>query len=173
MQVPCVAVVENMSYFDADGKRYFPFGKGSGAQALRGLGLGAWDRQLAWGRRTRRATPGPQLHRQQPAPPSLGPAVVLPLPCLGPIIEPLPPASGERIQHEFGLPNLVRFPIVPELSAAGDGGRPVVVQDPAGPTSQAFLELGAAVVREVRARAGGMGTDAAGGGVGCLAVCYR
>ncbi|EFN59981.1 hypothetical protein CHLNCDRAFT_133105 [Chlorella variabilis] len=85
LMVPCVAVVENMSYFDADGKRYFPFGKG----------------------------------------------------------------SGERIQHEFGLPNLVRFPIVPELSAAGDGGRPVVVQDPAGPTSQAFLELGAAVVREV------------------------
>ncbi|KAL4447632.1 hypothetical protein ABPG75_004851 [Micractinium tetrahymenae] len=85
LMVPCVAVVENMSYFEADGKRYFPFGQG----------------------------------------------------------------SGERIQREFGLPNLVRFPIVPDLSAAGDSGKPVVVTDPAGPTAQAFLELGAAVVREV------------------------
>ncbi|KAI3429423.1 hypothetical protein D9Q98_005518 [Chlorella vulgaris] len=85
LMVPCVAVVENMSYFDADGKRHFPFGEG----------------------------------------------------------------SGERIVREFGLPNLVRFPIVPELSAGGDSGRPVVVTDPAGPTAQAFLELGAAVVREV------------------------
>ncbi|KAH0451239.1 hypothetical protein IEQ34_018538 [Dendrobium chrysotoxum] len=33
LKVPCVAVVENMCYFDADGKRYYPFGKGSGAQA--------------------------------------------------------------------------------------------------------------------------------------------
>ncbi|KAI7842036.1 hypothetical protein COHA_004236 [Chlorella ohadii] len=85
LMVPCVAVVENMSYFEADGKRYFPFGQG----------------------------------------------------------------SGERIQKEFGLPNLVRFPIVPDLSAAGDTGKPVVVEDPTGPTAQAFLELGAAVVREV------------------------
>ncbi|KAJ6805647.1 fe-S cluster assembly factor HCF101, chloroplastic isoform X1 [Iris pallida] len=33
LKVPCVAVVENMCYFDADDKRYYPFGKGSGAQA--------------------------------------------------------------------------------------------------------------------------------------------
>lgn len=34
---------------------------------------------------------------------------------------PTPQPPGERIQRDFGLPNLVRFPIVPDLSAAGDG----------------------------------------------------
>ncbi len=52
-----MAVVENMSYFDADGKRHYPFGQG----------------------------------------------------------------SGDRIQRDFGLPNLIRLPILPDLSAAGDG----------------------------------------------------
>ena len=86
MAVPCVAVVENMSFFDGDdGKRYYPFGQG----------------------------------------------------------------SGERIQREFGLPNLVRFPIVPDLSAAGDGGKPLVVTDPTGTIAQSYFELGAATVREV------------------------
>lgn len=29
--------------------------------------------------------------------------------------------SGRQIQEDFGIPNLVQFPIVPDLSAAGDG----------------------------------------------------
>jgi hypothetical protein len=32
LQVPSIAVVENMCYFEGDGKRYYPFGQGSGAQ---------------------------------------------------------------------------------------------------------------------------------------------
>ncbi|KAF3786035.1 Fe-S cluster assembly factor [Nymphaea thermarum] len=34
LKVPCVAVVENMCYFDGDGKRYHPFGKASGDSGM-------------------------------------------------------------------------------------------------------------------------------------------
>lgn len=76
-----MAVVENMSYFDADGTRYFPFGKG----------------------------------------------------------------SGDRIQRDFGLPNLVRFPIMADLSTAGDGGRSLLLHlgpHVARPLISAGLPLG-------------------------------
>ncbi|KAL0035528.1 hypothetical protein WJX77_010743 [Trebouxia sp. C0004] len=85
LAVPCVAVVENMSYFEVNGVRHLPFGAG----------------------------------------------------------------SGDRIVRDFGLPNLIRFPIVADLSAAGDGGRPLVVADPMGAVAQQFMTLGAAVVQEV------------------------
>ncbi|KAK6151782.1 hypothetical protein DH2020_014417 [Rehmannia glutinosa] len=39
VQVPCVAVVENMCHFDADGKRYYPFGRGSGSQVVQEFGI--------------------------------------------------------------------------------------------------------------------------------------
>ena len=57
--------------------------------------------------------------------------------------------SGEKIQEDFGLPNLVQFPITEDLSLAGDGGTPLVVSDPTGPVATAFSDLGVAVVREV------------------------
>ncbi|CAA2982480.1 fe-S cluster assembly factor HCF101, chloroplastic isoform X1 [Olea europaea subsp. europaea] len=38
-KVPCVAVVENMCHFDANGKRYYPFGKGSGSQVVEQFGI--------------------------------------------------------------------------------------------------------------------------------------
>ena len=39
--------------------------------------------------------------------------------------------SGARIVRDFGLPNLVQFPIVPELSAAGDGAPRIIQRCPA------------------------------------------
>lgn len=36
--------------------------------------------------------------------------------------QPFGQGSGQRIQEDFGIPNLVQFPILPDLSAAGDGG---------------------------------------------------
>lgn len=36
--------------------------------------------------------------------------------------QPFGKGSGHRIQQDFGIPNLVQFPILPDLSAAGDGG---------------------------------------------------
>eukprot|EP00897_Mesotaenium_endlicherianum_P002466 jgi/Mesen1/2247/ME000153S01474 len=40
LKVPCVAVVENMCYFDGDdGKRYHPFGTGSGKQVVQQFGI--------------------------------------------------------------------------------------------------------------------------------------
>lgn len=87
LQVPCVAVAENMAYFTAPdtGNVYEPFGRG----------------------------------------------------------------SGERIQNDFGVPHLVRFPITEDLSAAGDGGNPLVCSQPNGDVAKKYGELGAHVVREI------------------------
>jgi MinD-like ATPase involved in chromosome partitioning or flagellar assembly len=94
-------------------------------------------------------------------------------------------ASGERVQRDFGVPNLVPMPISPELSRAGDGGVPLVVSDPTGPAAGRYMELGAAVVREIAratAAVGGNGSGAAraaGGGVtfdaagSCAWPCLR
>ncbi|GMH32418.1 hypothetical protein BSKO_00252 [Bryopsis sp. KO-2023] len=85
LMVPCVSVVENMSYFEVDGVRHLPFGSG----------------------------------------------------------------SGDRISADYGLKHLIRFPIVPDLSMAGDDGRPLVVSDPVSDVARAFGELGATVVQEI------------------------
>jgi hypothetical protein len=57
--------------------------------------------------------------------------------------------SGARIQADFGLPNLIQFPITEDLSVAGDSGTPLVVAEPTGPVARCFSDLGAAVVQEI------------------------
>ena len=46
--------------------------------------------------------------------------------------KPFGEGSGARICEDYGVPNLFQMPIVPELSACGDSGRPLVLEDPAG-----------------------------------------
>lgn len=60
-----------------------------------------------------------------------------------------PQGSGARIQADFGLPHLIKFPITEDLSTAGDSGKPLVVLEPAGPVARCFSDLGAAVVQEI------------------------
>jgi hypothetical protein len=91
LQVPCVAVVENMSYFEVDGVKHKPFGEG----------------------------------------------------------------SGQKICDDYGVPNLFQMPIVPELSACGDTGVPLVLKDPAGETSALYGSIAAKVVQEVAKLSGG------------------
>jgi Mrp family chromosome partitioning ATPase len=85
LAVPCVSVVENMSYFEVDGVKHKPFGEGSGA----------------------------------------------------------------AICDQYGVPNLLQMPIVPDLSACGDTGRPLVLRDPTCETSSRYQEVAATLVREV------------------------
>jgi MinD superfamily P-loop ATPase len=102
LQVPCVAVVENMSFFEVDGVKHKPFGEG----------------------------------------------------------------SGQRICDEYGVPNLFQMPIVPELSACGDTGKPLVLKDPAGEVSSLYGSIAAKVVQEVAklqlGPKGGLSLDDAG-----------
>ena len=85
LAVPCVRVVENMSYFEVDGVKHKPFGEGSGA----------------------------------------------------------------AICEQYGVPNLLQMPIVPDLSACGDTGRPLVLRDPTCETSACYQDVAATLVREV------------------------
>lgn len=39
LKVPCIAVVENMCFFEGDDKRYYPFGQGSGAKVVQQFGI--------------------------------------------------------------------------------------------------------------------------------------
>jgi Mrp family chromosome partitioning ATPase len=62
--------------------------------------------------------------------------------------------AGGQVAADFGIPHVFSFPITAGISAAGDGGLPLVVSDPAGAVAATFMELGAAVVQEVAKAAG-------------------
>src|SRR5947208_2727785 len=49
--------------------------------------------------------------------------------------------GGEELAGELGVPLLARIPLVPELRAGGDVGRPIVAADPDGEVAQVFRTL--------------------------------
>jgi ATP-binding protein involved in chromosome partitioning len=49
--------------------------------------------------------------------------------------------GGEELAGELGVPLLAQIPLVPELRAGGDVGRPIVVSDPDGEVAQVFRTL--------------------------------
>ena len=60
--------------------------------------------------------------------------------------------GGERMAQEFGVPFLGEIPLVREIRAAGDTGKPIVAADPQHPQSQAFRAIAERIVVEIAAR---------------------
>ncbi len=49
--------------------------------------------------------------------------------------------GGAELAGELGVPLLGQIPLVPELRAGGDVGRPIVATDPDGEVAQVFRTL--------------------------------
>lgn len=58
--------------------------------------------------------------------------------------------GATRLASHFEVPLLARLPIALAVREGGDGGRPIVVADPAHPVSRTFRELAARVAADVR-----------------------
>lgn len=54
--------------------------------------------------------------------------------------------GGKKVADKLKIPHLAEIPLDPELRAAGDEGRPLLVEQPEGPQSQKFHELAKKVV---------------------------
>ena len=49
--------------------------------------------------------------------------------------------GGDELAERLGVPLLGQVPLVPELRAGGDTGRPIVVTEPDGEAAQAFARI--------------------------------
>jgi ATP-binding protein involved in chromosome partitioning len=57
--------------------------------------------------------------------------------------------GGERMAKEEGTRVLGRLPIYPDVRAAGDAGKPIVIANPRHPASEAFIEIARQIVQAV------------------------
>ncbi|CAI5493166.1 unnamed protein product [Closterium sp. Naga37s-1] len=138
--VPCVALVENMVYFEAEGKRYFPFSKGSASK----VGATVWHpTPLRTAHPPRGALRYPTVHHGVAWYPTVHHGVA----CYPTVHHGVacPHAPHSRAQpHPFHAPPMFYF----QLSAAGDSGQPEVVEDPLGEVARTFTDVGACVVQQ-------------------------
>jgi ATP-binding protein involved in chromosome partitioning len=59
--------------------------------------------------------------------------------------------GGEQIATRFGVPLLGRIPLISEVRAGGDAGKPIVVERPEHPVSQLFVHIAGKVLEAVEA----------------------
>jgi ATP-binding protein involved in chromosome partitioning len=57
--------------------------------------------------------------------------------------------GGEQIATRFGVPLLGRIPLISEVRAGGDAGKPIVVEQPEHPVSQLFVHIAGTVLEAV------------------------
>jgi ATP-binding protein involved in chromosome partitioning len=57
--------------------------------------------------------------------------------------------GGEEIAGRFGVPLLGRIPLLPEVRAGGDAGKPILVEQPDHPVSKLFVEIAGKVLEAV------------------------
>jgi ATP-binding protein involved in chromosome partitioning len=58
--------------------------------------------------------------------------------------------GAERIAARYGVPVLGQLPLVPAVRAAGDAGKPIVVDQPAHAISRIFMDIAAKVIDAVQ-----------------------
>jgi ATP-binding protein involved in chromosome partitioning len=59
--------------------------------------------------------------------------------------------GGARLEREFGVPLLGQIPLVPDLRAGGDSGKPLVVDQPDHPVSRIYAEIAGKVLDGIAA----------------------
>lgn len=59
--------------------------------------------------------------------------------------------GGERTAAELGVPLIATVPIDSRIVTGGDGGRPILIDQPDAPASEAFLTMARAVVSKIEA----------------------
>lgn len=146
VQVPCVAVVENMGYYCSGGESGSE-NKGSAIDWDAAIGnvlkekTGQVDPVLA---QALVETVQKELESSSAAASSTS--------SHSPSAEPIRifgPGHKDRLANQFGIEHTYSVPLMTNISAAGDGGTPFVLQHPKSAAAAVYRDLAETVVKEV------------------------